>query len=258
MKIVGRILLSLAGALALAGAAVAGCSTTNNLNNGGGTSDIGETCTRTFDCKSGLVCEQNVCLKAAPTTAPDGGALPTLDSGPAPGPHLGLLNESCQTSADCQSPFECIDLSCSVVSYGLTATGNTCQECKTAADCCELPVGVSLTPGTYLDQWYTLAVDGGVYTAHGANGVTGVGAQALYTVSARCQDLLSFMGGDATICNDSANFTVNETGLASACFLYHAYCGSCAASPPWACNSGQCSYTAPCTATGTTLSLIHI
>ena len=24
---------------------------------GGGTSDIGETCTRTFDCKSGLVCE---------------------------------------------------------------------------------------------------------------------------------------------------------------------------------------------------------
>src|SRR5882672_6120868 len=176
MKIVGRILISLAGALAIVGAAVVGCSTTNNLNSGGGTSDIGETCTRTFDCKSGLVCEQNVCLKAAPTTTADGGVLPVNDSG-TPGPHLGLLNESCQTSADCQSPFECINQSCTIVSYGLTVTGNTCQECKTPADCCELPVGVGLTPGFYLSQWYTQSVDGGVYTEHGANGVTGPGAQ---------------------------------------------------------------------------------
>src|SRR5579864_5062043 len=122
MKIVGRLLISLVGALAVAGAAVVGCSTTNNLNSGGGTSDLGETCTRTFDCKTGLICEQNVCLKAAPTTTADGGVLPTGDSGPAmTGPHLGLLNESCQVSSDCQSPLECLGQRCSVVNYGLTS-----------------------------------------------------------------------------------------------------------------------------------------
>src|SRR3984957_11953125 len=227
-----RFWISMAGAVALVGAAVAGCSTTNNLNSGGGTSNLGETCTRTFDCKSPLVCEQNVCLMPAATTAPDGGALPPADAGTTPGPHLGLLNESCQTSADCQSPYECMNQSCSVVTYGLTVTGNTCQECKTPADCCELPVGVALTPSFYLEPWYSV-VDGG-YLEHGANGVTGNFAQELAAENIRCQDLLAFIGGDATICAGSANFTINEEGLASACFLYGAYCGTCAAAHPWA------------------------
>ncbi len=253
MKIVGRLLISLAGALAAASVAVVGCGTTNNINAGGGTSALGESCTRTFDCKTGLVCEQNVCLAGPSMTAAEGGV--TVDGGDASviatGPHLGQLNESCQTSSDCQSPFECIDQSCSVVNYGLTATGNTCAECKMASDCCEIPVGVELVPSAYLDVWYAAAVDGGTLIAHGANGTTGVEAEDLLTENVRCQDLLAFMGGDATICSGSATFNVDEDGLASACFLYNTYCGTCSASGPWACNSGQCVYTAPCTASGT-------
>jgi hypothetical protein len=254
MKIVGRLLISLVGALAVAGAAVAGCSTTNNLNNGQGTSGLGETCTRSFDCKTGLVCEQNVCLASAATTTPDGGVLPTGDSGTVtpPGPHLGLLNESCQTSADCQSPFECIGQQCSVVSYGLTATGKSCAECKTAADCCELPVNVYLTTNAYLNPWYAADADSGLLVAHGANGSTGNSATSLLTENLRCQDLLAFVGGDATICANAASFTLNQETLASACFLYNTYCGSCGANGPWTCTAGgQCSYSASCTAVGT-------
>src|ERR1700722_7995843 len=94
-----RFWISMAGAVALVGAAVAGCSTTNNLNSGGGTSNLGETCTRTFDCKSPLVCEQNVCLVGAVAPSADGGTVDGGEGGTGPaGPHLGELNESCQTS----------------------------------------------------------------------------------------------------------------------------------------------------------------
>ena len=81
MKIVGRLLISLAGALAAASVAVVGCGTTNNINAGGGTSALGESCTRTFDCKTGLVCEQNVCLAGPSMTAAEGGV--TVDGGDA-------------------------------------------------------------------------------------------------------------------------------------------------------------------------------
>jgi hypothetical protein len=243
MKIVGRILISLAGAVALVAGAVAGCSTTNNLNSGGGTSALGETCTRTFDCKSPLVCEQNVCLMPAATTAPDGGVLPTMDSGTVPGPHLGLLNESCQTSADCQSPFECMNQQCSIVNYGLTATGKSCGgECNTAADCCELPVNGTNLPA--LSYWEA-DTDGGQFVVHEAPSTFGI----------RCEDVLGYIGGDATICAGAANFANYQPGLAQGCFLYNTYCGSCGAGGPWACTNNQCVYTAPCTAQGTTLQL---
>jgi hypothetical protein len=258
MKIVGRIVISFVAALAAAGAAVVGCSTTNNLNNGGGTSGLGETCTRTFDCKSPYVCEQNVCLATAVTTTADGGVVSTGgDSGTAAvGPHLGLLNESCQTSSDCQSPLACIDQSCSVVNYGLTATGKSCAECKTAADCCELPVNVDLLQNQYLEPWYAPLVDGGAYIAHGKNGATGNLASYLLVENIRCQDLLAFIGGDTTNCANTANLEEPD-GLASACFLYNTYCGSCGANGPWACNSGQCVYAAPCTSTGTAVEILE-
>jgi hypothetical protein len=243
MKIVGRFLISLVGALAVAGAAVVGCSTTNNLNNGQGTSGPGETCTRSFDCKTGYICEQNICLAAAPTTTVDGGVLPTGDSGPAmTAPHLGLLNESCQVSSDCQSPLECLGQRCSVVNYGLTATGKSCAgECNTPADCCELPVGFD----PFLGEWEAQPVDGGPFVFH----------PGLSTSNVRCEDLLGFIGGDATICSNPANFNVDTETLAEGCFLYNTYCGSCGASGPWACTNNQCVYTAACTQAGTVAAL---
>ena len=249
MKILGGLLTALVGALAAAGVAGVGCSTTNNLNNGGGTSGLGETCTRTFDCKSGLVCEQNVCLEPTTTTpVPDGGSASGGDSGTttAPAPHLGLLNESCQVSSDCQAPLECLPTGggggkCSVVAWGLTATGKTCTgECNTAADCCELPVNFD----PFLSEWET-QVDGGGYIFH----------PGLTQTNVRCEDLLAFLGGDATICANPANFTSLTQSLAQGCFYYNAYCGSCGASGPWACTNSQCVYTAPCTPTGTVASM---
>ena len=237
MKIVGRILISLAGALATAGVAVVGCSTTNNLNSGGGTSNLGETCTRTFDCMTGLICEQNVCLKSATPPVPDGGTASGGDSGTSmPGPHLGLLNESCQVSSDCQSPLECLGQVCNIVSWGLTATGKSCSgECNTAADCCELPFNFS----PFLSGWDTLT-DGGGYIFH----------PGLSQANTRCEDLLAFLGGDATICANTANFTTLTQSLAEGCFDYNTYCGSCGTSGPWACTNNQCVYTAPCTPSG--------
>jgi len=240
MKIVGRLLILLVAALGVAGAAVMGCGTTNNINSGQGTSDVGQSCTRTFDCKSGLICEQNVCYMPAGTTVGDGGVV-VGDGGDASilvptGPHLGALNESCQTTSDCESPLECLGLRCSVVNYGLTATGKSCAECKTAADCCELPVGFAP------DLDYELLTDAGFYA----------GEQELFTGNVRCQDLLGFIGGDPTICGSAATLPPVQAGLASACFYYNAYCGSCGASGPWACTAaGSCVYMGACTATGT-------
>ncbi len=198
MKIVGRLLILLVGALTAAGMTVAGCGTTNNINSGGGTSGQGESCTRTFDCKTNLICEQNVCLPGPSMTTPDGGVvmMTTGDAGTMTmtGPHLGQLNESCQTTLDCQSPFECIGMRCSVVNYGLTATGKSCAECTAPADCCELPVGFN--PG-FLE--YQTPVDGGFSVLHELN-----------SAYVRCQDLLTFIGGDATICSGAASFPPAE------------------------------------------------
>ena len=244
MKIVGRLLISLVGALAAAGVAAVGCGTTNNLDTGGGTSSLGETCTRTFDCKSPYVCQGNVCTTAAATaTTPDGGLVTGGgdSSTTMVAPHLGLLNESCQVSSDCQQPLECLGQRCSVVSWNLTATGKTCSgECNTAADCCELPVNFD----PFLGGWET-AVDGGSFIFH----------PGLTSTNVRCEDLLSFMGGDASICANPANFNVNTETLAQGCFLYNTYCGSCSASGPWACTNNQCVYASPCTPSGTVASL---
>ncbi len=237
MKIVGRVLITLAGALALVSAAVVGCSTTNNLNNGQGTSGPGETCTRSFDCKSGLVCEQGVCFASSTSVSPDGSII-VVDGGDGgstmTGPHLGELHESCQTSRDCESPLECIGQECSVVNYGLTATGKTCVECNTAADCCELPV--SFYAG---DLYYDVLLDSGTY----ASG-------QLYNTSLRCQDLATFIG-DTTTCANAANFAPGLQDVATACFYYNTYCGTCGANGPWACNNNACVYNAPCTVSGT-------
>ncbi len=236
MKIVGRVLISLAGTVALISAAIVGCSTTNNLDTGRGTSGQGETCTRTFDCKDGFVCQQGVCFATAGSVS-DGGVLGDGGDGSVvtTGPHLGELRESCQTSRDCESPLECIGQECSVVNYGLTATGKVCGECNTPADCCELPVGFS---AGFLE--YEVLSDGGF-----VNYVT------LNQSSLRCEDLLKFIGGDATVCSNAATLPSYQQDLATGCFYYNTYCGSCGANGPWQCTNNSCVYTAPCTSIGT-------
>jgi hypothetical protein len=228
MKIAGHLWAVLVGAVVAVGVGLAGCGTTNNVDTGGKTSGPGETCTRTFDCQAGLACLQNQCFPVTPTA--DGGAGAGSEGGVATGPHLGLLNESCQTSSDCQAPLECIGDACTVVSYNLTSTGKSCTgECNAAADCCELPVNFS----AFLSNWFTFPADGGFETVH----------PSLSGANLRCEDLLAYIGGDASICNQTT-FPNNEQSLAEGCFDYTTYC-KCAANT-WACTNNACSYTAPC------------
>jgi hypothetical protein len=222
MKIVGRLLISLAGAVVAVGVTLVGCGTTNNINSGGGTSALGETCSRTFDCKAHLACVENVCLPEIDGGTVDGGDGGTVQTGP----HLGLLAESCQTSRDCQSPYECVANQCANVDYNLTATGKTCTgECNAPADCCELPVGFGQYLGTYP------SVDGGTNN------------HFLDESSLRCEDLLAYIGGDTSAC--SVPLTSGQYYLGQGCAYYLQYC-QCAANT-WACNNNQCAYTAPCT-----------
>jgi hypothetical protein len=205
------------------------------LDTGGGTSGLGESCTRTFDCKSGYACEENVCLPIAVATGDagigDGGE---GGVGIPSGPHLGLLHESCQRSSDCQSPLECVGEQCTIVNYGLTATGKSCSgECLTATDCCEPPT--NLDPG--LGEWLGVGPDGGT-VAHFAptNGIV------------RCTDLLTYIGGDPGICGNVAAAVANAfyvTDLGTACFDYKTYC-QCAPNT-WTCTAANtCAYQAPC------------
>jgi hypothetical protein len=229
-----------AGAAVVASVGVAGfagCGTTtnNNLNTGGGTSGEGESCTRTFDCKTGLACLQNFCVAEA-VQVTDGG----VEGGEGgtvviqTGPHLGGLNESCQVSADCASPLACLGNSCQPASYNLTATGKSCTgECNAPADCCELPTNFNA-------DFFTsdTVVDGG-FVEH----VLPNSSAAL-----RCEDIRSYIV-DLSYCSPA--YTLNNTYLAKACFDYNTFC-QCAANT-WACTNSQCVFGAPCSNTPNTL-----
>jgi hypothetical protein len=246
MNIVRHVLISLAAATTVVGAALVGCGTTNNINTGGGTSGIGEACTRTFDCKSGLVCLSNQCFPAQ-TTEGDGGVSDGGEGGTSiiTGPHLGLMNAACQTSLDCQPPLECIASGsvtlCKPVNYGLAVTGKSCVgECNAPADCCELPVGTSVSAYGY----YSWGADGGVdiSTYHAGPG---------YLSSVRCEDLTNYlaMGGGPSQCDLHQTYdNTYQSYLANVCVLYKQYC-QCAPNT-WACNNNQCSYTGGCAAPG--------
>jgi hypothetical protein len=69
---------------------------------------------------------------------------------PPPSPALGQLGETCVLPTDCDTGLTCVPSAatgnlgvCSYTDSGLTATGKSCSaECRTAADCCELPLGI--------------------------------------------------------------------------------------------------------------------
>jgi len=224
-----RWYLVMSGAAPWFAIAAAACGSHNQIDTGGGTSGSGESCTRTFDCKSPFVCIDGVCGAAlnsgGDASAGEGGG----GAGSVGGPRLGQVNESCQTTMDCQAPLECIKNACAPASFGLTATGKSCTgECTTAADCCELPVDFSAN----IVGGYVYPPDGGLPSY-----------QAGLSGYVRCEDLLGYLGGKASICTTSGV----TSGQSQACFDYATYC-QCSPSP-WACTNNACVYTAPCTST---------
>jgi hypothetical protein len=230
MNVRGRIVLSVGGlSLALGGVLLA-CSSTNN-NYPPGESTSGQSCAQTEDCKSPLVCVDNVCEASATTTTPTtdasmGGDGAGGDAGTttATGPHLGLAGESCQTSKDCSTGLDCVATDdfgsvCEVVSLGLTPTGKTCGgQCNAASDCCELPIDV---PSLEYE--------------------TDAGGFSLVNVHS-CQDVLTALGGSSSTCLSGSLNSFQKT----ACFYYETYCDC--ASGTWTCSTSHaCQYTAGCT-----------
>jgi hypothetical protein len=131
------------------------------------------------------------------------------------------LGQECGSTADCGSGLECVPFPgsagggvCDLSSYGLTPTGKSCSgECESAADCCEMPVGVTLaTPnGTKVEIHH-------------------------------CEDIVSLvLQGNTSICSNEPSAD-SATGIG--CFYYQTYC-QCAAST-WTCNANLCSYTGAC------------
>jgi hypothetical protein len=170
-----------------------------------------QSCTRTSDCESTLLCISLTCMKAAPVV--DAGADVTTTP-ITPGPRLGARGESCQVASDCSTGLICVPNEtgsavgsiCELANYGLTPTGSQCGgECKTAADCCEMPQDIDSTSTTPLRS---------------------------------CADVLDTLGGSAAAA--TACTGTSPSGDAHACFLYVTYC-NCAANT-WACTGNQCVY----------------
>lgn len=169
-----------------------------------------ESCTRTADCATDLICVDQTCVTAVPAPVEP---VPT---------RLGGRGETCQVTADCGTGLVCWPVStgtgatglgrCDLSDFGLTPTGMACgAECKTAADCCELPLQL---------QVYGLADAGTTYRS--------------------CEDLAAKLGANKSGCEEDASDPRD-------CFLYKTYCDCGTA---WACNSGACSYVKACTGNG--------
>src|SRR6478672_8724635 len=128
-------LFSLVGMALCLSAAVVACSGDDDDDNQGTAaqtpSDLGQSCTRTADCKSPLVCIDQVCEKKGTvsnagagnegTGGSTGGTSATGGTGGSgrggssgtggttPGPVLGGEGESCTRAADCQASLRCFN-----------------------------------------------------------------------------------------------------------------------------------------------------
>jgi hypothetical protein len=248
MKISGYAFF--AGAAIAVAAAMGGCSSSSS-SPGSALSADGESCSRSSDCGSGLVCIQDTCVTkgtvindagqvigvdggvVAPPV-PDGSVVVTTPDGSvvivpaeaAPPPRLSAQGEYCMTASDCATGLICVPNSpvyggsgvCDLATFGLTPSGKTCSgECNMAADCCQLPIGTS------------------------------VGNTAVKT----CEDILNVvLTGNTTQCTQAPSPT---SAVGIGCFLYSTYCSSCATGSTWACTKSQCVYNASCQNSGVEL-----
>jgi len=233
MKISGFISCAIAGMGAVAGMAAVSCGSSSAS---AVASALGQSCTRTSDCKSGLVCINDTCVETPSLDAGAGGAVSPDGAVPA---QLGL---PCATTADCDSPLlTCVPFNsavgglCDYANFGIvnpdagalmTCTG----ECITAADCCELPAPAE--PATITIAEEEMFNDAGMLVI--------TPAKTIYLD--QCQSILDVgLGGDPSVCGGTGLDAVT----AESCFYYQTYC-ACAPNT-WTCTNNACVYTAPCT-----------
>lgn len=168
-----------------------GCGSSSTSTPSAVKSKLGESCTRTDDCESNLMCISQTCVQSAPQTATPGG--------------LSKRGETCSVSSDCLSELICVPVlsgngasglgRCDYADYNLNPTGKTCwAECNTSADCCELPLEVH-------DQ------DTATYKS--------------------CEDIVKTLGDGASACETTSVGTTHPT----LCFLYKTYCDCATSNP---------------------------
>ncbi|HEX4338452.1 MAG TPA: hypothetical protein VH062_21245 [Polyangiaceae bacterium] len=258
-------------------AAATGCSDDDNGN--GTPSAKGESCARTADCKSGLVCIDDTCVSGPSSGNPDagepsgtGGSTGIGGSGTGTGGSptttpvaLSGKGESCTRRADCASGLACVLQTCTDSGTSTTGTedggaptslptlGQRGESCQSVRDCAD---GLSCIPrpgiaGGLCDQEeYGLTPTGKVCggdcnTAQDCCELpTGVLVEdpiaGTFTAIASCTDLVQLtLDGDASVCDATPSPAKDP-----ACFYYKTYC-DCAATT-WACTANACVYAAKC------------
>jgi hypothetical protein len=242
-------------------------------------SDLGQSCTRTADCKSPYVCIDQVCEKkgsesnaGAPnqgsggstggttTTGGTGGTGGKGGSGGSAGtitaPVLGGEGESCTRAADCAAGLRCFNQRCTAgeengaggeggnggtVPPPAPKLGEPGETCAVSSDCV---AGLACLPASSVGIGVCTVVNSGIAP-------TGNDCSAECREAADCcqlpQTVLTNLHikscADLDVVLDGVDCT-NPGASASACFARDVYC-SCA-KDTWACNDGTCAYTASC------------
>jgi hypothetical protein len=265
-------------------AAIVACSGDDDDNNtappAGTPSDVGQSCTRTADCKTDLVCIDQVCEKkggmsnaGAPNEGSGGSTGGTSaqggtgghaggagTGGSTPAPVLGGEGESCTRAADCQVGLHCFNQRCTKsesnaaggeggMGSGEPPTpklGERGETCVISSDCVE---GLLCLPATGQGNIgvCTLANSGIVPTGKDCH------AECVADTDC-CQLPPALLTNTLKSCADLddtlTGVDCTSPTFAELCFIQASYC-NCAAST-WKCTDGLCSYAAACQNDGLT------
>src|SRR5262249_32354279 len=84
----------------------------------------GGSCSARRDCREGLACVANVCA--------------SMSMGSDPGTRYSGRGERCQAKNDCEQDLACVSGMCRAVDINLPRTGKSCyrEDCATQDDCC--------------------------------------------------------------------------------------------------------------------------
>lgn len=244
-------------------------------------SDLGQSCTRTADCKSPLVCIDQVCEKKGTVpnagagnegtggstggTSATGGTGGTArggssgSGGTTPAPVLGGEGESCTRAADCQAGLRCFNQRCTAgeetgsggeggmgtVTPPAPKLGERGETCAVSSDCAG---GLACLPASTVGVGVCTVVNAGIPP-------TGNDCAAECRDAADCcqlpQSVLTSLGIKSCADLDVLLTDVdcdNPGAAASQCFARQVYC-SCA-KDTWDCSDGVCSYVASCENSG--------
>lgn len=264
-----KLVWSFLSLVALAsGGVIAGCDSDATLAKSG----VGESCDSSADCEDGLNCLQGACYKSSPGTGgsenqggESTGATNTGATGPLP-PVLGGEGESCTKRADCEDDLGCFNQRCTKdgggaggESSGGPALGGPGETCGLTSDCgaglaclpqSETPVPLPIAKAIGSNSvGVCTPIDSGIKPTGKTCGHECVEAadccelpisQQAATGAASCSELAQLV--DAIPNCDTA---VNKNGII--CLAFNVYCDEQCTKNTWACDSGQCQYTAKCT-----------